>query len=126
MSTTTARILKGVAGVIVVVVLLIVVSNWWGQYKSASKAAKSKAQTETTGTASSTATKTAGARVGVVLIEGLNFRQKPDSTSTTIRGFKKGEKVTIIKTEGDWYQVKDSKGVTGWVTSKSQYIKVTK
>lgn len=125
MSITTARLIKSVIGLVIVAVLLVIVSNWWGQYRSAASRAvdaNATATVDATATPSSEPTVT----VGVVLIEGLNFRKAPDSASATIRGFKKGEKLTIVLKKGDWYKVKDSKGVTGWVTAKPSYVKVEK
>jgi uncharacterized protein YgiM (DUF1202 family) len=129
-SNATARLVKAVVGLVIVLVLLIMVSNWWGDYKSAASQLPSKPSTGTvdaSGTAGSKdGTATGSAKTGVVLIEGLNFRAKPDATMDSIRGLKKGEKVTIIAIKGDWYQVKDSKGVDGWIAAKSQYVRIEK
>jgi len=126
-SNATARLVKGAIGLIIVIVLAMMVFNWWGDYKTAASKLPSKATTGTvdaSGTASGSSASTT--TVGVVLIEGLNFRKQPDSAADTLRGFKKGEKVTIIRKKGEWYMVKDSKGVTGWVAAKPQYVKVEK
>lgn len=125
MSTGTARLIKGTLGVIVVVVLVITVSNWWGDYR---REAAREPGTVATGTVEST--KTSGASSGasatvvVVLIDGLNFRKKPASDAATIRGLKKGEKLILVSTAADWYQVKDSKGTVGYVAAKPQYVRV--
>ena len=131
MSKTTERFLKAIAGVAVVAILLLVVSNWWGDYRRAASDSGSSSATQTVDatrgvSASSTSPASATATTGVVLIDGLNFRKKPETGATTIRGLKRGEKVTILVTNGDWYQVKDAKGVVGWIAAKSQYVRVEK
>ena len=60
--------------------------------------------------------------VAVVKIDGVNFRTKPSSSAKLIRGLKKGEKVTVLLKDGQWYKVKDSKGKTGWVTANGDYV----
>ena len=129
MNNATARLVKAVVGLVIVSVLLIVVSNWWREYKSAASRMPSRPTTGTadaSGTAAGSREGTVGAsaKTAVVLIEGLNFRKKADPTSDTIRGLKKGEKVTIILTNGDWYQVRDARNVVGWIVTKSQYVRV--
>lgn len=128
MSNTTVRLIRGVTGLVVVAVLLIVVTNWWGDYKHAASRVPSRVATSTadaTGTVSGpnvTSTK----RTATILIEGLNFRKQPQSGSPTIRGLKKDETLAVLTTKGDWYQVKDSNGVVGWIAAKSQYVKLGK
>jgi len=125
-SNTTVRFLKAIAGLVIVVILLVTVMNWWGDYRSAASSVASK-PTTFTADASSDAT---GAPVtqgtAVVLIEGLNFRKTPDTTGVTIRGLKKGEKLVVVASKPDWYQVKDSKNTIGWIAAKSQYVRIEK
>jgi len=61
------------------------------------------------------------------VIQGsVSFRKGASTSSDRIRYMKKGEKVTVLsKPNSYWYQVKDSSGVTGYVSSSSSYIKVT-
>lgn len=133
------RIGRGAVGLIVLVVLAMVVSNWWGDFRSSSKT-----NAEATSTVDATITPSAqegsgqsaagssaeasGAtsRTVTVLIEGLNFRAEPDSTVAVIRGLKKGEKLTLIEKQGDWYHVKTADGKTGWVSANAQYTSVSK
>lgn len=133
------RIGRGAVGLVVLVVLAMVVSNWWGDFRSSPGS-----NAETTSTIDATATPSGQEGSGqpgagssgegsgtapktvTVLIEGLNFRAKPDSTVAAIRGLKKGEKLTLIETQGDWYHVKTSDGKTGWVSANSQYTSVSK
>lgn len=127
MSNTTVRFLKAIAGLAIVVVLLVMVMNWWGDYRTAASDLASQ-PTTTTPDASSKGTSDTPATQGtaVVLIEGLNFRKAPDITSVTIRGLKKGEKLVVVASKPDWYQVKDAKNTVGWIAAKPQYVKVEK
>ncbi|HET6350890.1 MAG TPA: SH3 domain-containing protein [Coriobacteriia bacterium] len=148
------KLIKGVAGAIVLVFLFLVMSNWWGDFKTASEAAKA-AGTETSSTATPAAAPqgegskpaastdaSAGASAGdstpsdtaaqaskgtvVVMIEGLNFREKADRGSKAIRALSKGEKVELLDTIDSWYQVKDKNGDIGWISSNRAYAKVEK
>jgi uncharacterized protein YgiM (DUF1202 family) len=117
-SNSTVRFLKAIAGLAVVLTLLVMVMNWWGDYREAA----SNLASNTESTAGTTATQ----GTAVVLIEGLNFRKEPDTGSVTIRGLKKGEKLIVVASKPDWYQVKDSKKTVGWIAAKSQYVRIEK
>lgn len=114
------KIVRAVIGIVVVVALGFVVMDWWSDFKSASRA-NPTASTTATGTPSTVPTSTVSG-VGVAKIDGVNFRVKPSSNAKLIRGLKKGEKLTILLKDGQWYQVKDSKGKTGWVTANADYV----
>ncbi|SFM03177.1 Cell wall-associated hydrolase, NlpC family [Paenibacillus sp. 1_12] len=61
-----------------------------------------------------------------VIVSSVNFRTGASTDSSSIRFLKAGETVKILSTVNDfWYKVSDSKGVTGYVTTSSQYIKVS-
>jgi uncharacterized protein YgiM (DUF1202 family) len=62
----------------------------------------------------------------VVLTDGLNLREKADVTSKSIRGLQAGETLIVISKSGDWLQVRDPTGATGWVTNNSQYVQILK
>lgn len=126
MSKTTVRFLKAIAGLVIVVILLITVMNWWGDYRKAASTLASKPTTSTVGASDSATGTPVTQGTAVVLIEGLNFRKSPDTTSATIRGLKKGEKLIVVASKPDWYQVKDSKKTVGWIAAKSQYVKIEK
>lgn len=116
------RVARAIIGIVVVIGLGMVVKNWYDDFRSASRsAAPSQAKSAAT-TSSAPATGTVTLGIGVAKIEGVNFRVKPATSAKLIRGLKKGEKVTVILKDGQWYQVKDSKGKTGWVTSNSDYV----
>jgi len=126
-SKSTIRFLKATAGLLVVLILLVTVMNWWGDYRKAASGAASQATTGTADAPSKAATGTAATQgTAVVLIEGLNFRKAPDTGSATIRGLKKGEKLVVVGSKPDWYQVKDAKKTVGWIAAKSQYVRIEK
>jgi uncharacterized protein YgiM (DUF1202 family) len=120
------KVVRAIIGIVIVIALGVVVKNWYDDFKSASSiAAYSQSKTDSS-TASATATATVTLGVGVAKIEGVNFRVKPATSAKLIRGLKKGEQVTVILKDGQWYQVKDSKGKIGWVTASSDYVSLKK
>ncbi len=64
--------------------------------------------------ATSSAVLAAVEKTGVVTGEVVNFRQEPSLSSKILLQLKKGTKVTVIDTEGDWYKVVYS-DATGWM-----------
>ena len=58
----------------------------------------------------------------VVLVDGVNFRQRPSGSSGIITTLTKGAKLTLIEQEGDWFHASTDSGVRGWLTSSSQYV----
>lgn len=131
MKLDVKNIAKGIAGLAVLVIIGMVVWGWLGQYR---QAGTEGAVANTTSTAEPTATAGSGqtasptpspaAKTIVILIEGLNMRKEPSADSARIRGLKKGDRVTLIKTEGSWHQVKDDAGNVGWISANPQYSKV--
>lgn len=117
------KIVRAGLGVVVVVALGFVVMNWWSDFKSASTNGNPSTSAPVQGSPSTVPTETVTG-IGVAKIDGVNFRTKPSSTAKLIRGLKKGEKVTILLKDGQWYQVKDSKGKTGWVTANADYVAI--
>ena len=129
MNDPTKRLVQSLIGIIVMVILLIVVNNWWGDYKVAASRLPDAPATSTvdaTKTIPTTGSPSAERKSVLVLIDGLNFRKKPETGSATIRGLKKGEKLFLVKEQEDWFQVKDSDGTVGWVTAKPQYVRLEK
>ncbi|AJY77495.1 hypothetical protein VN24_04385 [Paenibacillus beijingensis] len=91
-----------------------------------------------TGTGSSAATGTsapapaagsgaaAGGSANAVIASSVSFREGPTTSSNRMRYLKKGEQVEIIALSSkSWYQVKDSTGKAGYVSSDTKYITVT-
>jgi len=129
---------RAAVAVVVLVSLALIVRGWWRQYKSAPRPSQDTTQTaepiaptDTQGEEAPAAAPEAGdtaaaPTVLVVRTDGLNFRVKPDSTSEAIRGLEKGETLTVVTKDGDWYQVKTAKGETGWITDNPSYTSVQK
>jgi len=59
---------------------------------------------------------------GVVNASALNIREKASTSSTIIGKVYRGETVTIISRQNDWYNIRTKDGITGWVSA--QYIDV--
>lgn len=58
--------------------------------------------------------------------KGVSFRTGASTSSSRMRYLQAGEQVTVLSKSGSgWYKVTDSKGVTGYVSSQSQYITVS-
>ena len=140
----TVKIAKAVLGIAVVLVLFLIVANWWGDYRGAAagaKAGKGSTATSSTVTGGTSVSPESGMgndsgataggtdappQVLIVSVDGLNFREQPDGQSKAIRGLSKGERVTLVATQGDWYKVEDSKGVIGYITSNPTYTEKPK
>lgn len=124
-------IAKGIVGLAVLSIIGMVVWGWLGEYRqtgtegvgaettSSAEATAGAGAEQTASPAPVSSTKTI-----VILIEGLNMRKEPATDSPRIRGLKKGDRVTLIKTEGSWHQVKDAAGNTGWISANPQYSKI--
>jgi len=134
---TGSRALKALAALILLVVVVFFVFNWYGDYRAAKDGPTTPASTDATGSAGATGTAPAGSNPGtatgtkpvgtvLVLIEGLNFRAEPNKDSKLIRGLKKGESLTLVRTEADWHLVSDAQGVQGWISASPQYTEIKK
>ena len=64
-----------------------------------------------------------GTSKGVVNTSILNVRSQANTTSSIVARAAKNEVVTIVSKSGDWYKIKTSKGVTGFVLDKLITIK---
>lgn len=117
---------RAVVGLMGMAVVVAVVFGYLADYKQAAvrrPARASSATTETAGSGTATSAPTAqtATRV-VVMIEGLNFRPRPDAMSRPIAGLKKGDRLALMDTlESGWFKVKDAKGVEGYVSSNPTY-----
>jgi peptidoglycan hydrolase CwlO-like protein len=83
-------------------------------------AIKSKPAATTGTTTPNTGT---GTSKGVVNASSLNVRSQANTTSSVVAGVVKNEVVTIVSKSGDWYKIKTSKGVTGFVLGKFIIVK---
>lgn len=58
-----------------------------------------------------------------VVVAGVSFRDKPSTSSNVMRYLKKDEIVTVLAmVNPSWYQIQDSQGKTGYVSSSTKYI----
>ncbi len=55
---------------------------------------------------------------GVINASILNIRQKANITSDVAGKLVKGETIQIVSKSNEWYKIKTSKGIEGWVHSK--------
>jgi len=61
-----------------------------------------------------------------VAVTSVSFRSAPSTSGARIRYLKKDEKFVITSVVNSyWYAIKDSTGVTGYVSSSEQYVKLT-
>jgi len=66
------------------------------------------------------------AGTNATIVGSPSFRTGPSTSASRIRYFGKGEQVTVTgQPNAYWYAVTDSKGRSGYVSSDSQYIRVT-
>ncbi|MFD2614198.1 C40 family peptidase [Paenibacillus gansuensis] len=57
------------------------------------------------------------------ILSGVNFRKSPSASGAIIRMLEAGEQVQIVsKVNSYWYQIKDSSGTAGYVSTNSRYI----
>lgn len=120
--TRNAKIVRGIIGLVVLGALIVLVNSWYHQYRSAPQA---PSQATTSTVAATTTPAPANNTIALVLIDGLNFRSKPDATGTSLRGLKKGEKLTVVGKTGTWLHVQDNSGAVGWVAYNPQYLRVS-
>lgn len=57
---------------------------------------------------------------GKVNASALNVRSEPSTSSTILAKVYIGEVVSVLSGQGDWFNIKTSAGITGWV--KAQYV----
>jgi uncharacterized protein YgiM (DUF1202 family) len=120
------------------IVLALVVWSVFGAYGeyrasvgSGSQSGRSVDQTaaaEASGTvAGGEGTDTPGgvAPVVIVLAEGLNLREKPETGSTIIKKLKKGTALALVEKVTGWYKVRDAEGDEGWIAAGGQYSKLS-
>lgn len=126
----TGRLLRAVAAVVVLALVAMFVLSYWGHYREATGPSR-----ETTATAGSSEKSTsddpgeagegaAKTQSVLVLTDGLNFRETPEKDGELIRGLKKGDTLTYLKTDGDWFNVRAADGTEGFVTSSEKYTQL--
>lgn len=68
--------------------------------------------------------KEASLGTGVVTVEVLNLRSKPNTSSDVVSKLKQNDKVTLLERSGEWYKIKTSGSDIGWASS--EYITIRK
>jgi len=69
---------------------------------------------------------TAATGTNATIVGSPSFRTGPSTGASRIRYLSKGEQVTVTgQPNSAWYAITDAKGQTGYVSSDSQYIRVT-
>ncbi|MBW7476810.1 C40 family peptidase [Paenibacillus oenotherae] len=67
-----------------------------------------------------------GTTGNAVIVASVSFRTSPSTEASRIRYLSKGESVTITgQPNSYWYEVKDSRGVKGYVSSRAEYIQIS-
>jgi cell wall-associated NlpC family hydrolase len=97
-----------------------------GYISSSSKYTELGSNAPSGGTESGTGTDTpALATLTGVIQKSVSFRKGPGTSYTRVRYLKTGEEVKVIsQPSSGWYEVMDSNGVRGYVSSQTQYITV--
>ena len=91
---------------------------------SALKVKVSTSSTPTTPTTPTTpATGTTKTGQGTINANSLNMRSASNTTAAIVGKLTKGMVVDIVSKSGEWYRVKNSKGVIGWTLGKYVTIK---
>jgi uncharacterized protein YgiM (DUF1202 family) len=105
-----------------VVIIVFLFINWpRGETKEAGTVSATGESTQTTSTTDSP--EDPGPQVEVVA-ETLNFRSRPDyDDKTVIKSLKRGERLKVLKKEGDWLFVELESGQSGYVVDKPTFIK---
>ncbi|MHA7965789.1 C40 family peptidase [Paenibacillus sp. CAU 1782] len=81
--------------------------------------------TGTSGTGTSVGSSDAVASLTGVITKSVSFRKSASTSGQRIRYLQTGEKVSVLsKTNSSWYEVMDSSGVKGYVTTQSQYMTI--
>ena len=122
------RMLCTIAGIVVVILFIIVFAISCSRSKNtevASEAVTTVAQTTTavettTAPQTTTAPETTTAALASKMEatdDGINVREKPNTSAGIIKQLDKGEEVNILSDEGEWYKV-DVEGRVGYVSKE--------
>jgi uncharacterized protein YgiM (DUF1202 family) len=60
----------------------------------------------------------------IVVVDGVNLRTGPSTTSDIIKALKKDERLTYLALKNGYYQVRDQSGTKGWVSSNRDYTRL--
>ncbi|MDZ4654513.1 MAG: SH3 domain-containing protein [Coriobacteriia bacterium] len=134
------RIVRFVVPWVALVVVLFVISGIMGEYRdtrtdvvgttsqaseetSAGVEATTSAEPTEVPEAEPTGEETAAGHV-VVLIEGLNMRMGPTTTSDVIKRLALDTELTLLEESIGWYKVRDAAGDEGWVAAGGKYTRL--
>jgi len=121
--TGIGKLWRALLGLVIVIGLVVVLNSWWVEYRKAAQTQKTSSPAAVVATVTPAPV---NQKTVIVLTDGLNLRDKPDATGKALRGLKRGEQFILVGTAGGWLQLRDAKGVLGWVTNNPAYIKVQK
>ncbi|TFE29370.1 SH3 domain-containing protein [Cohnella luojiensis] len=66
------------------------------------------------------------AGTNAIVVSSVSFRNAPSTNGALIRYLQRDERITITSVVNSyWYAVKDASGATGYVSSSTQYVKLT-
>ncbi len=108
--------------------------NAYGDYRAAVRTQRTNVRSsEQTASAEGTSTGASGEGTGtapasgtvVVLAEGLNMREEPNTGGKVIKKLKKGLALELVEKGLGWYKVRDAAGDVGWVAAGGQYSKLS-
>ncbi|MDI6693062.1 MAG: SH3 domain-containing protein [Anaerosomatales bacterium] len=60
----------------------------------------------------------------VVLIDGLNLRERPSTGSAVVKRLTAGQRLLLIEKGQGWYHVRDVDGSEGWVAAGGSYTRL--
>jgi uncharacterized protein YgiM (DUF1202 family) len=119
------KVVRALIGLVVVCAIGYTVYAWYGDYKTASVAARAS-QTTSTAPATATVVPVQGQRA-VILVEGVEMNPAPAAGTKAVRKLKKGEELVLVGiTANSWLQVRDDKGRQGYVANKSGTVRLQK
>jgi len=82
---------------------------------------------EVSGVASGTGAGAGGGCTGRVVVDSLNFREGPGTSSARRGQFALGEVVTVIgrNVDSSWWQVQRANGEQGWAINNGQWLQIS-
>ncbi len=122
-SNPTVRVVRWTVPWIVLAGLVYVLWGAYGDYRVMQRSQELQSTEPTVSLGSVGESMTAKA---VVLIDGLNLRDAPDTGANILVKIPKSKTVEVYELKDGWYRVKEPGGRMGWVSANAQYVKLTK
>jgi uncharacterized protein YgiM (DUF1202 family) len=60
----------------------------------------------------------------VVLVDGLNLRERPSTGSPVVKRLNAGQRLLLLEEGAGWYRVRDMDGSEGWVAAGGSYTRL--